>query len=220
MTSDAFSKSVPDENPLALLILGLCPAIAASVRVIDALWMSVEVLVVFSLTGLAMGLLSLGIGRRAQGRPACGRLRALLITSLLTASFEGGLLALAPAASVALGIYASLIAVNCLVLGTVIGGVAEPQPLRLVGMSLRRGLGFAASLVLIALVREAFGAGTITLFHVAGFGGTVSVPGLLEHPIRALGLAGGALLALGYFAAAARAIEHRMHSSRSRKEEA
>ncbi|MGO9307958.1 MAG: Rnf-Nqr domain containing protein [Spirochaetia bacterium] len=198
----------PRESPAAVLFLGLCPAIAVSARVIDALWMSAGVFLVFVLTGGAMALLSLGAGKEARGGPAAGWLRALVLTSFLTASFEAGLIALAPAASAALGIYAPLIAVNCLVLSA--GTPDAPDsPLGFPGASLVRGVGFAASLVVIALIREAVSAGTITLFPVGGFGGTLEIPGLADAPVRALGLAGGALLCLGYFAAAAREIMRR-----------
>ena len=144
--------------------------------------------------------------------PSCP---ALLITSFLTAFFEAVLLVRAPSASASLGIYAPLVAVNCLVLG---GGVGGPSPRALRALvigSLGRGARFALALVLIALVRELLGAGTITLFPVAGFGGTVAVGGLVDEPVRALGLAGGALLCLGYLAGAARAITARVTTARA-----
>ena len=221
MTSGStVSRFALSENALAVVVLGLCPALAVSVRVIDALWLSAGVLFVFVLTGLAMAFLMRGRGGNGLAGPDSGWLRALVITSFLTASFEAGLLAFAPAASAALGIYAPLIAVNCLVLGRGMTGGAGALPGRMVGASLGRGIGFAASLVLIALVREALGAGTITLFPLGGFGGTIEIPGIAAQPIRALGFAGGGLLCLGYFAAAARAIARRTASKSARAEEA
>jgi electron transport complex protein RnfE len=211
-----FSKSFFEENPLAILFLGLCPAIAVSVRVIDALWMSAGVTLVLVLSSLAMALLSSDSadGEKREGGTAAGRgtarlLRALVITSFLTASFEAGLLARAPQASASLGIYAPLIAVNCLVLGRRLPGGIGSSLGGLVTAALRRAIGFAACLVLIAFLREALGSGTITLFPVGGFAGTIEIRGLVDQPVRALGLAGGGLLCLGYLAAAYRAIsEH------------
>jgi Na+-translocating ferredoxin:NAD+ oxidoreductase RnfE subunit len=199
------SNPIPIEDGLMLLFLGLCPAIAVSVRVIDAIWMSVGVILVLVLSGLAVALLS-GEG---EAEPKSRRMPALVVAAFLTAAFEAGLLAFAPTASAGLGIYAPLIAVNCLVLG---GGTPGSSPRTLVA-SLREALGrgarFAAALVLIALVRESLGAGTITLFSVGGFQGIIEIPGLAEQPVRALGLAGGGLLCLGYLAGAARAISRR-----------
>jgi Na+-translocating ferredoxin:NAD+ oxidoreductase subunit E len=207
--SGGFSKSMLTEKPVAILFLGLCPAIAVSARVIDALWMSVGVMLVLVLSGIAMALLV----RESPAPEGSGAdpgpwLRALVISSFLTASFEAGLLALAPAASAALGIYAPLIAVNCLVLGKGMPATS-PSVRGTLAAALGRGLGFAGCLVLIALVREAAGAGTITLFPVGTFDGTVEIPVLVDQPVRALGLAGGGLLCLGYLAGAARAISRR-----------
>ncbi|MGA2640050.1 MAG: Rnf-Nqr domain containing protein [Spirochaetia bacterium] len=197
------------ENLLAMLFLGLCPAIAVSARVIDALWMSAGVVLVLVLSALAASLLSPDSAGDDRGRLTAPWMRALVISSLLTASFEAGLIALAPTASAALGIYAPLIAVNCLVLGRGLPGHTHSSPGGAVAAALGRGIGFAASLVLIALVREVLGAGTITLFPVGRFGGTIEIPMLVEQPVRALGFAGGGLLCLGYFAGAARGISHR-----------
>jgi electron transport complex protein RnfE len=220
-----FSGPVLKEPPrgppgASLLFLGLCPAIAVSVRVIDALWMSAGVTFVLVLSSLAMSLLTREGGSGgssgddtgdAPGWSAgqAGSLSALVITSFLTAFFEAALLVRAPLASASLGIYAPLIAVNCLVLGLDTPGASRSAPGASVTAALRKGIGFAAALVLIALVREVIGAGTITLFPIAAFGGTIAIPGLVEQPARALGGAGGALLCLGYLAAAARAVAAR-----------
>jgi len=210
-------------NPPAVLFLGLCPAIAVSVRVNDALWMSAGVILVLVLSNLGMRLLSRENGPgESSNTPGwaggnAGLLQALVITSLLTACFEAALLVRVPLASASLGIYAPLIAVNCLVLSH--GG---PGPARGIGASvtsaLGRGIGFAAALVLIALVREVLGSGTVTLFPMGGFAGTIEIRPLVDQPVRALGFAGGGLLCLGYLAGAARAIAARTEARRTRGE--
>jgi electron transport complex protein RnfE len=177
-----------------VLLMGLCPAIAVSVRVIDALWMSAGVVSVLLLSTFCMSLIA------PRGR----FFAALVLSSLLTASFEILLNAAAPASGASLGIYAPLIAVNCLVLdrarttgsGTAIG--------RSLADAAGTGAGFAACLLAMAILREAAGAGTITLFPVGGFGGVVALGSLIDDPARAAGLAGGGLLCLGYLAAIAR----------------
>lgn len=218
------SSSVLDENPRAILFFGLCPAIAVAVRVIDALWMSAGVILVLVLSNLAMSLLaSESEGRGSSDAPgraggAAGLLRAFVITSFLTASFEAVLLARAPSASASLGIYAPLIAVNCLVLGQGMFGTSRSAVGASVTTALGRGIGFALALVLIAGVREVLGAGTVTLFPMGGFRGTIEIRGLVEQPVRALGLAGGGLLCLGYLAGAARAIAARVEARSARGE--
>jgi electron transport complex protein RnfE len=210
-SAEEVRAGVLSENPVAVLLLGLCPAAAVSTRVVDALWMSIGVAAVLLATALCTALISHAGAPGGEGRrdsPASRLLGALVITSVLTAAFETVLLALAPEASASLGIYAPLIAVNCLVLGR---GRAPRRPG--IAPSLARaagnGTGFSACLILIAVVRESLGAGTITLFPVGGFGGTIALGSLAADPARGLGMAGGALLCLGYLAGAARALRSR-----------
>jgi len=220
------------EAPLVLLLLALIPSIAVAVRVADALWLAAGAVLVMTGSSVARALLG---GARAAATPGAGTpapdgpegedrtarwLRALVISSLLTAAFEAGLLAVAPAASAALGIYAPLLAVNLLVVGRGGPDPSGASPLRAALSSLRRGAWFAGGLVAIALVREALGAGTITLFPAGGFGGTITVSPLLDQPVRALGFAGGGLLCLGYLVAAVRAVLARKGSAAPRAEAA
>jgi Na+-translocating ferredoxin:NAD+ oxidoreductase RnfE subunit len=216
------------EAPLVMLLLALVPSVAVAVRVADALWLAAGVLLVMVGSSVARALLD---GERVEGAQGAavpgagdpeagaaaadgpspedrtaGWLRALVISSILTAAFEAGLLAVAPAASAALGIYAPLIAVNFLVVGRGGCGPSGASLPRTALSSLRNAAWFAGGLVAIALVREVLGAGTITLFPAGGFGGTISVSPLLDQPVRALGFAGGGLLCLGYLAAAVRAV--------------
>ncbi len=200
-------RARPGEERFPLFLLALVPAVAVSGRVIDALWMSAGVLLVSVLSCIGRWLLD---ETEAGGElePPRALFRALLISSVLTAGFEAGLLAVHPAASAALGIYAPLIAVNLLVLEP---GSPGPQSLRrLTAAALGRGAAFAACLLSIALAREALGAGTITLFPVGAFRGTLVIRPLLDQPVRALGAAGGALLCLGYLAGGIRWLARRL----------
>jgi len=200
------------EAPAVLLLLGFLPSVVVAVRVVDALWMSAGVLLVSIGSAVARSLLDWSSGSPGvpTGDQTARWLRALLVSSLLTAAFEALLLALDPAASAALGIYAPLVAVNLLAVGT---DASSPRPLRAALGALYRGAWYAAGLVVVAFARELLGAGTITLFPAGGFGGTIVVSALLDQPVRALGLAGGGLLCMGYLAAAVRAVTARKTGS-------
>jgi Na+-translocating ferredoxin:NAD+ oxidoreductase subunit E len=201
------------EDPTAAIIMGLCPAIAVSARVLDSLWMSACVLVVLVLSSLCMALVARGraaFGDAGQAaNPGVYRLGALLVTAVLTGCVEIILTAYVPQAIASLGIYAPLIAVNCLVLGGTERAYGSGSIADGVTDAIASGFGFACCLVLIALIREVLGAGTITLFPVGSFDGTVALPGLSQDPVRALGLAGGGLLCLGYLTAIVRSIPAR-----------
>jgi electron transport complex protein RnfE len=210
--SDVLSRGIARENPTAVLLVGLCPAAAVSVRVIDSLWMSAGIFTVMLLSSFCMTLLARGRmddGEVAPRAAAGGWLAALIISSFLTASFELVLLRAAPEASAALGIYAPLIAVNCLVLTVIDESSRALSPGRALLDAAGKGAVFAACLLLIGVLREVLGAGTITLFPLSGFSGTIVIGSLSRDPARAFSFAGGGLLCLGYLAALARVVKER-----------
>ena len=209
--SDVLSRAITRENPSAVLLVGLCPAAVVSVRVIDSLWMSAGVFSVMLLSAFCLTLLARGRTEGSEAPPpaAGGWLAALVVSSFLTASFEIVLVRVAPEASASLGIYAPLIAVNCLVLTSADGGARAVSPGRALLDVAGEGVLFAACLLLIGLLREVLGAGTITLFPFSGFSGTIVVGSLSQDPARAFSFAGGGLLCLGYLAALARMVKDR-----------
>ncbi|HVP19274.1 MAG TPA: Rnf-Nqr domain containing protein [Spirochaetia bacterium] len=228
-----FRDGVLRDNPVAVMLVGLCPAAAVTSRVIDAAWMSVGLFFVLLLTRLCQAILHALRAPDLSEPPAPGAppqtsvfplrprwLGSLLLSSCFTAAFELILLAFAPSESASLGIYVPLLAVNCLVLERFqrSGPEDEPEsPVRVIARSLREaaglGAGFAICLVAISLVREILGSGTITLFAAGSFGGTIEVGGLSSVPVRALTYGGGGLLCLGYLAGFARLLGRRKRRS-------
>jgi H+/Na+-translocating ferredoxin:NAD+ oxidoreductase subunit E len=210
--SDVLSRGIARDNPTVVLLVGLCPAAAVSVRVIDSLWMSAGIFTVMLLSTFCMTLITRGRtddGEIAPHAGAGGWLAALVMSSFLTASFELVLLRVAPDAGASLGIYAPLIAVNCLVLTVVDESSRSSSPGRALLDAAGKGAVFAACLLLIGVFREALGAGTITLFPISGFSGTIMLGSLSRDPARAFSLAGGGLICLGYLAALARMAKDR-----------
>jgi len=76
--ADELGKGIGGENPIAVLLIGLCPAAAVSVRVIDALWMSAGVVscaYCFLLLHVAGGHVGSEVSRSRQRPPECHRVR-------------------------------------------------------------------------------------------------------------------------------------------------
>jgi electron transport complex protein RnfE len=190
--SGDFPRRLWRENPLVAYLVGLCPALAVSDRLANALLLGAVML--FALLGT--GIASAGLERITPPRlrlPA----RLLLASALVTAA-QRFLWAFAPTSTARLGIYLSLLAVNCLLLASAGADSFSDGVLEAAG----RGAAFAAALALIALVREVLGAGTITLFRLGSFGGVWRIRGLA--PARVLAVAPGAFLLLGYASALVR----------------
>ncbi len=191
------------ERRAIVLVLGAGPAAAVSTRLVDGVVMAIATFVVLAGVSLLLPLVRRGIQRDdAVGpgptAPPAVLWGALLISSCLTALVELALNALMPAESARLGIYVPLIAVSMLTMGRVDELALCPSPARALAPTLGVGAAYAALLVIVALAREVLGSGTITL------GRTTSLGILADDPARAFGLAAGALICLGYLAAALR----------------
>ena len=196
--SGEFPRRLWGENPLVAYLVGLCPALAVSNRVANALLLAAVML---------FALLGTGIASVALERLLPPRLRLparLLLASALVSAAQRFLWALAPTLGAGLGIYLPLLAVNCLLLGSAGAGSVAEGVLEAAG----RGAAFAAALASIALVREVLGAGRITLFPVGHFSGVVSLRGL--PPARVLAAAPGAFFLLAYASALVRRRKRRV----------
>jgi electron transport complex protein RnfE len=197
MKERAFIGGLARQNPLLVYLLGLCPALAVSDLVSKALGLGAGVILVLLAAVAAARLLRPVIPERLQ--PIAWLVLVAALVSLVDLAMQAYL----PALRQQLGVYLQLLAVNCLILGLVERLARSRSLSRCLRLAAGQGAGFTLALLLIALVREVLGSGTITLFPLGSFGGVIRVPGLSLYPVRVLSLAAGALLLLGYLAALA-----------------
>jgi electron transport complex protein RnfE len=125
-----------------------------------------------------------------------------------------------PALSASLGVFVQLIVVNCIILGRAEAFASKSTVGSSVFDALGMAVGFTIGLTAIALVREVLGAGTITLFPVGAFDGTISIPGIVDSPARVMALPAGALLAIGFLMAGFNALKARLDAKAARREAA
>jgi electron transport complex protein RnfE len=189
------TKGIFRENPVFVIVLGLCPTLGVSSQVSNALGMSAGVMFVLLFSNIIISALRKVI-------PSSIHIPAyiVVIASLVTIT-ELVMHAFVPAVYSALGVYLPLIVVNCIILGraeafasknTIVDSILDA-----IGMS----IGFALGITLIAVIRELLGSGTITLFPMGGFSGVINIPWFNDNPIRVMALAPGALLLMGYLKA-------------------
>ncbi len=188
-------KGIFKENPTFIIMLGMCPTLGVSTQVSNALGMGASVLFVLFFSNIVISMLRKVI-------PDTIRIPSYIV---VIASFvtivEMVLHAFVPSVYAALGVYLPLIVVNCIILGRAEAFANKNTVLDSALDAIGMGIGFTLSLTLIALIREIFGAGTITLFPMGSFSGVITIPGLSESPVRVLTLAAGALLVMGYLKA-------------------
>jgi electron transport complex protein RnfE len=209
-----FTKGIIKENPLFIIVLGLCPALAVSTEVINALGMGAGVIFVLLGSNICVSLLKDFIPEKVR-IPSY----IVIIASFVTI-VEMVMEAFAPELHKNLGIFVSLIVVNCIILGRAEAFANKNSLLSSILDALGMGIGFTLGLLLIAGIREVFGAGTITLFPIRaiGFEGTIKLGWLNQYPGRVWAFAAGALLVMGYLKAFFNWFEMRKHVVKKKKE--
>ncbi|MBN2353164.1 MAG: electron transport complex subunit RsxE [Spirochaetales bacterium] len=185
-----FSRGLFTRNPVFVVLIGLCPALAVTVQFVNAVVLGACVTGALLCMGLSVSLLRNFI-------PANLRIPAVLIMlTALTTATDQLLKATAPVLSSRLGIYVPLIAVNCLILGRAGTFAFTHAPGRTVADALGMGGGFTLALGLIAFFRELIGSGTITFFPASGYG-LIALPGLADSPAAVIAGPVGAFLTVG-----------------------
>lgn len=189
------TKGLFKENPIFIILLGLCPALAVSTQVVNALGMGASVIFVLVCSNIFVSLLKDFIPDKVR-IPAY----IVIIASFVTV-VDLTLQAFSPSLSKNLGVFVQLIVVNCIILGRAEAFASKKGLTESILDGLGMGIGFTFGLLIIALIREVLGAGTITLFPMGAFDGVIEIPGLSKSPVRVIGLAAGALLVVGYLKA-------------------
>ncbi len=174
-------KGIAKENPTFGLILGLCPTLAVSTSLVNALGMgAAATFVLIGSNGIISSLRSFIPGRI--------RLPAfIVIIATFVTICELAMKAYFPALDRSLGIFVPLIVVNCIIMARAEAYASKHPVMPSLFDGLGMGIGFTLGLSTIALLRELFGAGSI-----AGF----KLPVTFE-PVTVMILAPGALLTLG-----------------------
>lgn len=176
-----FSKGITIENPTFGLVLGLCPTLAVSTSVVNAIGMGVAA--TFVLLGSNIMISSL---RKLIPNQIRIPSYIVVIATFVTIN-ELVMAAYFPALHEALGIFVPLIVVNCIVLGRAEAFACKNAVLSSIFDGLGMGVGFTLALCLIASIREIVGAGKFLGFSLLkGF-----------EPVTMMILSPGALLTMG-----------------------
>ena len=179
-----FTKGFIKDNPVFVLLLGLCPTLGVTTTVINGLGMGLATTFVLVMSNLVVSLIKNAIPDKVR-IPAF----IVIIASFVTI-VELSMQAYTPALFEALGLFIPLIVVNCIVLGRAEAFASKNSIGSSVIDGLGMGLGFAFALGLLGAVREILGSGAILSFKfIEGDGMLVFV------------LAPGAFIALGYLIA-------------------
>lgn len=174
--------SIIRRNPVILLILGICSALAVTGKMSTALVMSVSLTLVVAFSSLIISLLRSHI-------PSTVRIGIqITIIATLVIMVDQVLKAFYFDLSKQLSIYVGLIITNCIVLGRAEGFAMSNPPIASFLDGIGNGLGYSFVLMFVAFFRELFGAGTlfgVTVFPLVTDGGWYLRNGLLLVPASA-----------------------------------
>ncbi|MCC5872897.1 MAG: NADH:ubiquinone reductase (Na(+)-transporting) subunit D [Gammaproteobacteria bacterium] len=165
-----------DNNPIALQVLGICSALAVTVSMVNTLVMCAAVIFVCAFSNLFVSLL-----RHVMPSSIRIIIQMTIIASLVIL-VDQIIQAYAYEVSQRLSVFVGLIITNCIVLGRAEGFALQNGPYISFLDGIGNGLGYSILLLLVALVREPLGAGTLmgyTLFTSVNDGGWYIGNGLM-----------------------------------------
>ncbi len=180
-----FSRGFFKENPVFVLLLGMCPTLGVTSSAINGLGMGLATAFVLVMSNLVVSLIKDFIPDKVR-IPSF-----IVVIATFVTIVEMVMQAYVPALFNALGLFIPLIVVNCIVLGRAEAFASKNSLGSSVLDGLGMGLGFSMALTMLGAVRELFGSGKMFGFSLypEGYGMLVFV------------LAPGAFIALGYLIA-------------------
>ncbi len=178
-----FTKGLFRENPVFMLLLGLCPTLAVTTSLANALGMGLACTFVLFCSNLMISLIK-GVIPGEIRIPCYIVVIATFVTmvKLIMAAYF-------PELKAALGIFLPLIVVNCIILGRAEAFACKNGPLASVVDGLGMGAGFTLALCLIGVIREILGGGQVL--------GVPLAPGLDPYTIKVMIIPPGGFLTLG-----------------------
>ena len=176
--SKNFTNPLAANNPVIVQILGICSALAVTVKLEPALVMGLSVTFVTAFSNLVMSLLRNGVPSRIR------IIVQLVVIATLVIVVDQFLRAYMYDVAKQLSVYVGLIITNCIVMGRVEAFALGNKPWDSFVDGVANGLGYAFILVLVAFFRELFGSGT--LFGITILGDWYTPNALMLFPPMAL----------------------------------
>ena len=180
-------EPVVDNNPVMLQVLGICSALAVTTSMLPALLMCIAMTSVAALSGAAISTIRSRIPNNIR----------IIVQITIIASFvivvDQLLKAYAFETSKQLSVFVGLIITNCIILGRAEAFAMSNSP----GLSfldgIGNGLGYSAVLLVVAFLRELFGAGSLfgsQILPLTANGGWYEANGLMLLPPSAFFIIG------------------------------
>lgn len=189
-----FTKGIIRENPVIVLALGLCPALATSTTAYNGIGMGIAASFVLIMSNIIVSLIKKTVPSRIRIPIFITVIATFVtITKLVMAGFT-------PDLSKQLGIFIPLIVVNCIILGRAEAFASKRGLIPSILDGLGMGLGFSLILFFMGAIREIIGSGMLTIgFPMLLDPIEINVLGKGYNPALLMILPPGGFITLGLF---------------------
>lgn len=147
-------------NPVLVQILGICSALAVTAKLKPAFVMALSVTVVTAFSNLIMSALRKSIPNRIR------IIVQLVVIATLVILVDQVLKAFVYDVSKQLSVFVGLIITNCIIMGRVEAFALQNKPWPSFLDGIGNGVGYGLILIIVAVVRELFGSGTLWGFRI------------------------------------------------------
>lgn len=180
------TKGIIKENPIFVIVLGMCPTLATSTSVSNALGMGMAATFVLVCSNIFISLIK-------NVTPEKIRIPVyVVVIAAFVSIVDMSMAAYVPALHKSLGLFIPLIVVNCIILGRAEAFANKNNVLNSIADGIGMGAGFTLALTVVATIREILGNGTWLNIQV--------MPKTYDPMLITL-LAPGAFITLGFLMA-------------------
>ncbi len=154
------SDPLDDNNPVTVQVLGICSALAVTTQVKPAIIMALGVIAVTAFSNLIIALIRNSIPGRIR------MIVQLVVVAMLVTLVDQLLKAYMFDVSKKLSVFVGLIITNCIVMGRLEAFAMSQKPWPAFLDGIGNGLGYGLILVIVAVIREFFGSGSLLGFKL------------------------------------------------------
>ena len=210
-----FKDGLLRKNPVLVQLLGMCSTMAITISLFNGIGMGLSVTIILILSNIFISALRKVIPNKI-------RIAAyIVIIAGFVTMVDLLLQAFVPALSENLGVFIPLIVVNCIILGRAEAFASKHNVAKSALDGLFQGLGYTAALIVMCLIRELLGSGTIAGgFSFINSGNGIRILPEAVEPALIMILPVGGFLTLGFLIAFSQWLGKKLDEKEARKEDA
>ena len=175
MDKKIFTNPFFSNNPVTVLVLGICSALAVTVKLESAIVMALSVTIVTGISSMLVSIIRNTIPNRIR------IIVQLVVVAMFVILVDQILKAYVYDVSKQLSVYVGLIITNCIIMGRIEAFALGNKPLPSLVDGLANGMAYGLILIVLAFFRELLGSGTILGMQVAPLSWYVKNGGFYEN---------------------------------------